>query len=295
MRRRNRFSGKKNPVYLEESFQGVDLSSTLYTKEEKGYSEFFLGLYDKNAIMDILTQSGIINVLNKRGYYNLILTISRNESLVSRLYVNFDSLDRDTRLIELLVRQSRFKPKQTFIDDIDLDDGFSTLTIEWLCLQDPKREFTKKRPKLPGQVYPGLGALRNMQELLCVFANTTGSDAILDIPEHYHGAVIYSEMYSFFSPIDGGRLNAMMRDLKGSPLADVSYGICYGCLINEHTGENELWKPSEQIYPTSKRLKNYANSTKYKEILEDSANTHKYSIDWDRYQKLLEEGILDEI
>jgi len=295
MRKRNRFSGKKNPVHLEEIFPSIDLSSMLYIEKEMVCSELFLGLYDKNAIMNILTQTGIINILNKKGYYNLILTISRNESFVSRLYVNFDSLDRNTRLIELLVRQSRFKPKQTFIDDIDLDDGFSTLTIEWLSLQDPKREFTKKRPKLPGQVYPGLGALRNIQEMLCILANTTRSDALLDIPEHYHGAVIYSEMYSFFSPIDGGRLNAMMRDFHDSPLADVSYAICYGCLINEHTGETELWKPSEQIYPTSGRLKNYVNSTNYKEILEDSANTHKYSINWDRYQKLLEEGVLDEI
>jgi hypothetical protein len=158
MRRRNRFSGKKNPVHLEEIFPSVDLSSILYIEEEREHSELFLGLYDENTIMDILTQTGIINILNKKGYYNLILTISKNESFVSRFYVNFDSLDRDTRL--------------------------------------------------PGQVYPGLGTLRNMQEMLCIFANTTNSDAILDISEHYHGAVIYSEMYSFFSPIDGGRLKA---------------------------------------------------------------------------------------
>jgi hypothetical protein len=87
----------------------------------------------------------------------------------------------------------------------------------------------------------------------------------------------------------------MIQDFGGNSLADILYAIYYGCLINEHTGENELWKPSEQIYPISERLKNYVASTKYKEILEDSANTHKYSIDWNRYQKLLEEGILDEI
>lgn len=295
MTRRRRFPPKKRPVYLKGIPFGIDVSRTLYTKKQGVYSERFLDLYDKDAILEILVQVGIIDILNKKGYHNLIITISRNESFVSRLYINFDRLDKDTRLIELLLRENRFRPKQTFIDDIDLSDGFSTLTIEWLSLQDPKREFTKDRPRLPGQIYPGLGVLRNMQDMLCIFAKAKNNDALLDIPEHYHGAVIYSETYSFFSPIDGGRLKAMMRDLGDYPLADVSYAICYGCLINERTEENELWKPSEQIYPISKKLKHYVNSNKYKEIMDASASKFNYSIDWDKYQRLLEEGILDEL
>ncbi len=294
-RRRGRFHSKKSPLYLEEIFQDVDVPGTLYTKEERGKSDLFLGLYKKDDMMDLLSQAGILDILYGKGYRNLIVTVSRSETYISRLYVNFDRLDKGTRLIELLVRESLFKPKKTFVKNIDLSKGFSTLTIEWLSLQSPKESFSKDKPRLPSQIHPGLGGLRNIQEMLFTLTSSIEREAILDIPEHYHGAVIYSKIYSFFSPIDGGKLRAMMRDFKDSPLADVSYAVSYGCLINKMTGEHELMRPSEQVYPISKRLQEYVTCSEYQKILEESARSVKYAIDWEKYQTLLKEGVFDEV
>ncbi len=293
-RRRGRLHSKKSPLYLEEVFPDVDVPGTLYRKDERGKSDLFLGLYNQDDIMDLLSKKGVLDILHAKGYHDLIITVSRNEMYVSRLYINFDRMDKDTRLIELLVRESVFKPKKTFLKSIDLSKGFSTLTIEWLSLQSPKESFSKDRPKLPSQMYPGLGGLRKVQEILFSLASSVEREAILDIPEHYHGAVIYSKMYSFFSPIDGGKVIAMMRDFKDKPLSDVSYAISYGCLINEITGEPELMRPSEQVYPISDRLKEYVSCDEYREMLHESANSVKYAIDWDKYQKLQEEGVFDE-
>ena len=290
----SRIRSKKAPRYLEDITYSV-APEQLEKKDDLFTSSRFLGIYDEEQIMRILDKVGIIGILHKRGYRNLIINISKHDNYTSRLYVNFDTMEKETRLIELIVREGVFRPKEHFVDGFDFSDGLSMMLIEWLALQDPRAAFKPGRPRLPGQLYPGLGGLENIQGMLYLFGKTMGKDAIIDIPEFYHAAVIYSRMYSFFSPADTGQIQAMIRDLSEGPLAEVSFAITCDCLLDGKTGEKARWRPSEQVYPISKKLKRYVEYKQYHALVEETRNKLCFSLDWEKYEQLKEQGITDEI
>ncbi len=294
---------KKEPRYLEDITLAVD-SSLPRQQEDLFTSDRFLGLYDEKRLMGKLRKIGMMEILHRRGYRDLRIRMAKQDNYTSRLYVDsVDFPDGETRLVELIVREGVFRPKKTFIPGFDFQEGLSMLLIEWLALQDPRASFTEDKPRLPGQQYPGLGGLKNMQELLYMFGRDLEKDAIIDIPEYYHAAVIYSRMYSeiysrkysFFSPVDAGTLEAVMRDLQGVPLAEVSFAVTFDCLLDARTGEQVRWKPSEQMYPISKKLHRYFEQKEYREILENTMNGLSFTMDWERFRKLKEQGAMDEV
>ncbi|MBN2298571.1 MAG: hypothetical protein JXM72_08250 [Deltaproteobacteria bacterium] len=298
----NNMHPKKEPKYLEDITYTI-AADPLRDKDDLFLSSRFLGIYDEKQIMKMLEKVGIVAILYKKGYRNLIITVSKQDNYTSRLYVNHDVLEKDTRLIELIIREGVFRPKEHFVDGFDFSDGLSMLLVEWLALQDPKASYNPAKPRLPGQAYPGLGGLKNMQAMLYSFGKTMNKDAIIDIPEYYHAAVIYarmyseiySRMYSFFSPVDAGRLQAMIRDLYEKPLAMVSSAITFDCLLDADTGEKAHWSPSEQIFPISKRLKAYVGHAQYHAVVERTINDLRFTMDWEKYASLMEQGITDEI
>jgi len=164
---------KKEPRHLEDitfsiAPQAIDLEENLFS------SKLFMGRYDEQQLIAMLDRVGIISILHRRGYRNLVLSIHRQDDYTSRLYVNFDSLEKETRLIEVIVREGVFRPKENFMASYDFSDGLSMLLIEWLALQDPRAQFSPDKPRLPGQQYPGLGGLKNMQEFLYGLGQSAG-------------------------------------------------------------------------------------------------------------------------
>jgi len=299
----SRAHAKKEPRYLEDlTYTVADSPSRL--KDDLFASRKFLGMYDERQIMGMLKKAGVIGILYERGYKDLIVSVSKQDNYTSRLYVDYHSKEeKETRLIEVVVREAVFRPKQSFVQGYDFQEGLSILLIEWLALQDPRASFTPEKPRLPGQEHPGLGGLKNMQGVLYSLGRKIGKDAIIDIPEYYHAAVIYSRLYSelysrkysFFSPFDGGQLQAMIRDFKGEPLADVSFAVALDCLRNARTGEPAHWMPSEQVYPISEKLHRYFAQREYKEIVEKTMSELSFAMDWEKYERLKQQGIANEI
>jgi hypothetical protein len=300
-------AGKKEPRYLEDITLTVDSGQDVVRpgyEEDLFASGRFLGMYDEKRILSKLKKVGMMEILAGRGYRNFRIHITKQDNYTSRLYVDsVDTSGDDTRLIELIVREGVFRPRKSFVPGFDFQEGLSMLLIEWLSLQDPKSSFLPGKPRLPGQQYPGLGGLKNMQELLYSFGRSLGKDAIIDIPEYYHAAVIYSRMYSeiysrkysFFSPVDAGKLNAIMRDFPDVPLSEVSFAVTFDCLLDARTGEQVQWKPSEQIYPISHKLHRYFAQKEYKEILENTMNELSFTMDWEKYRQLKKNGVMDEV
>ncbi len=294
--------GKKKPKYLD------DITHSVKPVKPGGAidplsSEKFLGLYDENLLMEKFEKAGILDILNRKGYRKLVVSITRRDEFKSSLFVDFQS-DRDepTRLIELIVREGVFRPKQVFLEGFDFNEGLSMLMIEWLALQDPKALFPPDRPRLPGQEHPGMGMLKYMQGVLFSFGRETYKDAIIDIPEFYHSAVIYSRLYSelysrsysFFSPVDAEQLQAMLRDFKEFPLADVSFAVALDCLRNSDNTPAS-WKPSEQIYPISEKLHKYFDHALYRGAAERAAGQFSFIMDWDRFRCLRKQGLTNEL
>lgn len=294
--------GKKDPRYLE------DITFSVGTQPQKiddlfSANNLFMGKYDDNKMMSKLDRVGIIGILHRRGYRDLVVSIIRQDDYTSRLYVNFNSQDKETRLIELIVREGVFKPKESFIPAYDFSAGLSMLLIEWVALQDPNKSFSADKPRLPGQQYPGIGGLKNMQELLYHLGKSSGKDAIVDVPEYFHSAAIYSRlyteiydrMYAFFSPIDAGIMKAMQRDLTGRSLADISFAVAFDCLLDARTCRPVKWRTSEQIYPISRKLQHYVEDDQYKKIVMQTMEEHSFAMDWDKFEQIKASGLIHEI
>jgi hypothetical protein len=266
-------------------------------------TDLFLGRYDERQIMEKLDKVGMIRLLHARGYKNLMIHVFRQDGFTSRFYVNFDSPGSKTRLIELVIREGVFRPTRTFIPGYDFSEGLPMLLIEWMALQDPRAGFTPERPRLPGQQYPGLGGLKNMQALLYEFGRELGKEAIVDVPEYFHAAAIYSRLYTqiyerkfaFFSPVDAGIMYAILRDVcdASHSFAEVSFAIAFDCLLDAGSMERFKWRSSEQVYPISKRLQRYIEDERYREIVQRTMEEHSFRMDWDRFEQLKAKGLLD--
>ena len=216
---------KKNPIYLEDITDSRSFEGSRAEKNNFFSANLFMGLYDEKQIMEKLEKVGIINILQQKGFRDILVSIDRQDGYTSRLYVNFRAIAEKTRLIEVIVREGYFKPKQNFIPSYEFTGGLPMLLIEWLSLQDPRAVFTPDKPRLPGQQYPGLGGLKNMQELLYKLGKSSGKDAIIDIPEYFHTAVIYSIIRIF-----------ILINLRGSILTRsqiILNWIILGCRIEK--------------------------------------------------------------
>lgn len=147
---RSGYPTKKEPRYLEDitrEFEGarIDAPGDLFS------SGRFLGLYDEDGIRALLEKSGMTEILSWKGYRDLRIYLAKQDNYTSRLYVSSEkSPGEEVRLVELIVREGVFRPRQTFVPDFDFQGGLTMLLIEWLALQDPAASFTPERPRLPG-------------------------------------------------------------------------------------------------------------------------------------------------
>ncbi len=166
-------------------------------------------------------------------------------------------------------------------------DTIPMLWIDWLLLQNPFARFASGKAPLPEQKYPGLGLLNLVVPLIGEFAAETRKQAVLDIPEHFHGALFYSKWMKFFNPEMEGKLAAILRDLQGTPLPLISWGIRMDGLFNLSRKGFEDWKPGEQIYPLGDELVRYFSSKVYLELKEKAFAENKYRLDLDKIKSRL--------
>jgi hypothetical protein len=203
-----------------------------------------------------------------------------------RLYHKEETPDKlmiDLRMSEVkFVPESRGKKKETAVYDM--------IVTEWLATQNPlKKEFDKNRPKLPGQSRPGLGVLRFCFDMMYKVAREVFKDGFMDVPDHMHGAIMYSKKYMFYNPAHEAILKAIMRDLGDYQLGDISWGMITETIREKKSGKPQEFSPSEQIFPVSDRMKEYFESKEYRDRFDSVFKKRKYIFDYDLMVKKREE------
>jgi hypothetical protein len=169
-----------------------------------------------------------------------------------------------------------------FIREILNLDNLDILYIRWLSLQNPGRPFSSDKPRLPGQKYPGSGLGRAFFTELRRMCLAAKRDGILNVPEHFHNAVMYKGFY-FIDPYHQAQFNRMLIDLdseiKRTSLAKVSWAVGTGALRLD--GEICVWNLGEQIFPLGRKTISYFNSCHYTDtVAEQEINWGKFTIDW---------------
>jgi hypothetical protein len=251
--------------------------------------EYFLGRYDREEIKRRLESRGILSRLAELGYPDVEVEISTDQIYNHRLYVHTGVRDYDHILIELRLREGNFRPKKQFIPGFVLGE-MSMIMVDFLLLQNPAENFGEDKPALPQQTHPGLGVLKDLIPLVLEVVEETGRSGVLDVPEHFHGALFYSKWFRFLNPDMEGRFRAMKRDLKKYELSLVSECIFNNCLINLGSDEMEKWGPGEQILPISKVLRDYFEHPVYKQKAEEAKEKNRYDLDLERFHEVKEKA-----
>jgi len=259
----------------------------LYELAKVNPTNLFLGRLSKDEVEKILADSGLWKLLEERGFKNPVLKIDASNVLEHRAMVYDTREHPDRLLIEVRLREGVFHPKKCFVEGFEHLTDIPMILIDWLTLQDPTRDFTEDRPRLVHQRKPGLGIFYDFTGLVDTLAETAGKEAVMDIPEHYHGAVFYSRLFKFWDPNMEGKLEAMKRDFKNESLWKASWAVFLDCLINETTGRLEKWGPGEQIKPASERLKKYFDHPDYKRQVTEARENNSFSINEGKFEKAI--------
>lgn len=249
--------------------------------EERG-EPYFLGYYSPSGLKFALEKYGFFDELRKKGYQNLQLIFNIDNPFKHRLAIYTDKQDPAFLLGELVVKRKHLTVVSPFPHVIHERD-FEVICIEWLCMQNLKRSFTKDRPQLPGQKYPGLGMGTLVLELLVIACKRLRTAGLLNIPEYFHNAQMYSPNFKYLNPLYAGKQQAIVRDLLSKyTLTEVSWAIDLNCVY-----ENDLpfeWFVAEQIIPIERDLKEYFNSKQYIEAVKKYAEVYFYTLDSNKWK-----------
>jgi hypothetical protein len=249
----------------------------------------YLNMYNEAQLLDIMKEAGLLAHLKTRGFNDLVIDIDQDETLIHYLRVYFEQKAAENLLIDVRLSDSRFVPDKSFFEEGQNLVTLDMIVIEWLSIQDPRATFSSDRPQLPGQSKPGLGCLQYLMKMMYIVAEGVIKDGFMDVPEHMHGAVMYSKNFKFFNPAHEGVLRAILRDAKGRSLGDISWGMITGTIIDTVTGQPQVYDPSEQIFPVSKRIKKYFDSKRYVKRFNEIYKKKKYSFDYEKMVRIREE------
>lgn len=246
------------------------------------------GRYSPAELRERIGASGLLAGLSERGYPDPILRLSCSDPADQRICLYAGEEVRDRLLLEARLQLAPFHPRRP-IGPFSEESSFRMLVIHWLLLSSPDGTFTIDRPRLPGQEKPGLGLLYPTIGLLKTFSRELLVDGVLDVPDHFHTALLYSRSRAFryLDPEAEGRFLAIARDLSGIPLALASDAILEGCLVDRTTEAPTPWPVAEQVMALRGPLRRFLRSPSYREARNQALAGNRFVVNWDLYRKNL--------
>lgn len=283
-------------------FESDLLGSEVFGNQRGGSK--FLDLYSEEEITSVIRNSGLGEVLSRTQFSDWYIEFDLSDCFVHYAYMRSRKLVEKEKYIGFLICQKGpFKLKSETQEDTPgqkfvhtkLPKNLNILNIRWFSLQNPYAKFSSKRPRLPGQNYPGTGLARECFKLMLMLANSKKRDGILNVPEHFHNAFLY-ENFMFLNPEDQGNFEKigmdLAQDIKDRGLAAVSWAIYFGFL---RCGDRQFkWGQYEQVYPLSAKLTKYFNSNEYKGKVKKTVNeSEDFHILWDEAESYCLSAIIN--
>jgi len=234
-------SREMSPGDLSDSGEltAEDLEEALGIRPNR--QRLLLGFYTAAGMEHALFRYGIFDELERMGYRQLRValdTAGLGERM--RLYGEADAAEH--LLVEAVLERRRMPAGAP---DERRQDA-EVLYVHWLSLRNPRASFSERRPRLPGQDVPGLGLAREAGSMLARMAVRLGLSGVVIRPAHYHMAYAGRREFAFVDPARQGRFEALVRDVAGRSLLEVTTAMAEGRV--RLNGEPYAWEADEMAF-----------------------------------------------
>ncbi len=256
--------------------------------EEKS-SSLFLGRYSMNEVASVLGKRNFFKEARKRNLWPLAFTLDSSDFPVQRYQIFFREPAPDNLIVDLKIREGRLQPRDNPPFPPEFFE-FEFLILEWLTLQNPLLQFSRKRPPLPGQEHPGLGLGKKVVDIFVYLARLTHKDGVLAFPAYFHNALLFSRYFHFLNPEKQAEVLAIEKSFPDIPFKHLAWIVYLNCL-REEGGQLYEWRAEEQIYPLNRAIKEYFESKIYKQRVKDHMAKRSFVVDWVSYEKKVDELI----
>ncbi|MEM7051989.1 MAG: histone deacetylase [Acidobacteriota bacterium] len=226
----------------------------------------FLNYYSAHGVELALERAGIFDRLRALGYRHPNLAFDLDNASGETLRV-YGSRHQRELLMELRVRRDKGTLR-----------GFEMLRVEWLLLQNPRRAFSDRQPRLPGQAHPGLGMLRDVVALLVLVCDRLQLDGLLFVPSHFHTASQSRRVLRFVDPAAEGQFRALDDLLASLPLAAATRAVSEGRVRYRDTGETFRWQPVPMVLPVSDALESAVKGADYEAEAERARQAQRFDL-----------------
>ena len=279
-----------NTADLSECLFGDTELLDVFGAERGGHA--FLWKYSLEDVNRVIRNGPVGKKLENAGFGDWQVEFDLSDPFNHYLYIRsprFKAKDQYVaflivRVDQPILKMSAHSPKglEFLREHLNLNK-WNLLNIQWLSLQNPGAKFTAERPRLPGQRYPGSGLGRSVFSELKRYCKAAKRDGIMNVPEHFHNAVMYHGFY-FIDPYNQAIFNRMLLDLepeiKAKSLAAVSWAVGTGALRLDN--KEFSWNLGEQILPFTMMAVSYFNSCHYTDaVTECEMSLGKFQIVWE--------------
>jgi acetoin utilization deacetylase AcuC-like enzyme len=234
-------SREMSPGDLSDSGEltAEDLEEALGIRPSR--QRLLLGFYTAAGMEHAFFRYGIFEQLERMGYRQFRVALDAaglGERL--RLYGEADAAEH--LLVEAVLERRRMAAGGPDGDRQDVE----VLYVHWLSLRNPRASFSERRPRLPGQDVPGLGLAREAGSMLARMAVRLGLAGVVIRPAHYHMAYAGRREFSFVDPVRQGRFEALVRDVAGRSLLEVTTAMAEGRVRLD--GQPYAWEADEMAF-----------------------------------------------
>ncbi|MBN2384149.1 universal stress protein [bacterium] len=260
-------------------------NNLVYRAQPNRPSRLFLGYYSPAGLQKSMEHYGISKLLAEKGFRKLTYVVdTRNPYHQTVQVFSGDITKPDHLLIEFSLHEE-VHPSSRIMGPAAKEQHFSFLAIDWVLLQNPRaRSFNPDRPRLPGQLKPGLGIGYEVFGLFIMAMDRLEKDGLINRPEHFHSAFLYHERCRFIAPETEGLFLAINRDTANYSLAEISWAVEAGFLLDAE-GAPFKWTSGDLLLPRTKILQDYFRSKQYLESVRAALARFHFTIDRPRFEE----------
>jgi len=271
-----------SPLELTSNYATEELSwDDLFTGDQPNLSsDLFLGKYSRDGIRFVMDRFGLDRQARHLGLRNLQVHIDTSDPYRHMLTIYQGDLhDRAHIVMEFVARHQHLTPKEDEAE-FKYNRPLKVLMVEWLLLQNPKVEFTTRRPRLPGQTMPGLGLGDQLLALFTLMGRHLQVDGIVNVPQFFHTGLLFGKRFIFLCPQVQAQIHQVSQDLWNTyRLAVIAWASATDSIFELNTGETFTWEPRRQIIPINNQLRSYFKSDTYLKFASQVQKEPVYGID----------------